>query len=146
MVAVSAHESPVLSPRDLDLAFLRAALVARDGLDAATADRALDEYRGFLAACKAAPHARLVPSSLADVAWHRHILHTRRYAADCARLFGGFLHHEQPDADVERAPTGDGWMVQDGPSRCYADPIDPVQAGAHGAEGRAAFAAPPAAR
>lgn len=39
------------------------------------------------------------PSNDLDEVWHQHILYTRKYAEDCKRFIGFFLHHE-PDRIV----------------------------------------------
>jgi hypothetical protein len=58
------------------------------GIDAEQAGR---EYRDFLSA--RADGIEQSPSDLADLIWHEHVLDTKRYAQDCGRLFGRFLHH-----------------------------------------------------
>jgi hypothetical protein len=50
-------------------------------------------YRRFLHLKKRYPAATLVPRRFVDKFWHTHILDTRKYANDCALLFGRFLHH-----------------------------------------------------
>jgi hypothetical protein len=35
----------------------------------------------------------LVPAKDIDEMWHQHILHTLKYAQDCERVFGRFVHH-----------------------------------------------------
>lgn len=35
----------------------------------------------------------VVPSKAIDAFWHQHILDTYKYAEDCERVFGYFLHH-----------------------------------------------------
>ncbi len=35
----------------------------------------------------------LSPTGDVDEIWHEHILHTNKYALDCKKLFGKFLHH-----------------------------------------------------
>ena len=55
----------------------------------------LDEYRKFLALKRLEPDkTRVVPSCDVDEVWHLHILNTRRYAEDCERIFGFYLHHD----------------------------------------------------
>ncbi|MCS6978027.1 MAG: glycine-rich domain-containing protein-like [Gemmatales bacterium] len=51
-------------------------------------------YRRFLTLHKRYPNRTLVPSALIDLVWHYHILDTRKYAEDCNRIFGYFLHHD----------------------------------------------------
>ena len=50
-------------------------------------------YRAFLYVAYANPDRRIVPSGEVDDYWHAHILDTRKYAEDCARIFGRFIHH-----------------------------------------------------
>lgn len=51
-------------------------------------------YRRFLTLHLRYPDRTLVPSALIDLVWHYHILDTRKYADDCHRIFGYFLHHD----------------------------------------------------
>jgi hypothetical protein len=51
-------------------------------------------YRRFLTLRKMYPERTLVPSALIDLVWHYHILDTRKYMADCQRVFGAYLHHD----------------------------------------------------
>lgn len=51
-------------------------------------------YRQFLTLHAGHPERTLVPSELIDLVWHFHILDTRKYAADCERIFGRYLHHD----------------------------------------------------
>jgi hypothetical protein len=60
------------------------------------------EYRRFLALSKLLPGQKLVPSSLVDEVWHRHILNTAQYASDCRSYFGHMLHH-----NPSQVPGGD---------------------------------------
>jgi len=55
--------------------------------------RAVNQYRRFLSLRIRYPMAHLVPTDDIDLIWHTHILDTERYASDCQRLFGSFLHH-----------------------------------------------------
>jgi hypothetical protein len=54
-------------------------------------------YRIFLFLTKTYPKEKLVPHPLADIFWHEHILQTRKYHADCKKLFGKYLHHQAND-------------------------------------------------
>ncbi len=51
-------------------------------------------YRQFLTLHANHPGRTIVPSELLDLVWHYHILDTRKYVADCERIFGGYLHHD----------------------------------------------------
>jgi hypothetical protein len=57
-------------------------------------DVAERDYRRFLTLHRLYPEVTLVPSALIDLIWHYHILDTRKYGADCDRIFGYFLHHD----------------------------------------------------
>lgn len=72
--------------------------------------RALQEYRQFLALMLWHPDAFLVPSEDIDEVWHTHVLHTARYEADCAMIFGRFQHHAPTfgAAEAEQAEHRDG--------------------------------------
>lgn len=56
-------------------------------------ERALVEYKQFLALMLSQPKAVLVPSEDIDEVWHTHVLNTLRYQADCETIFGRFQHH-----------------------------------------------------
>lgn len=54
----------------------------------------VSEYRNFLITVAVSPRKKIVrPSKKADLIWHQHILHTKKYARDCKRIFGRFIHH-----------------------------------------------------
>jgi hypothetical protein len=50
-------------------------------------------YRRFLALNLLYPSTTLSVNKIVDEYWHQHILDTRKYAADCEKVFGYFLHH-----------------------------------------------------
>jgi hypothetical protein len=80
----------------IDLSLVRMKLAhapARDPWSESTLSQAHEEYVQFLVLTYAYPGEVLVPSRLADMFWHQHILDTRAYARDCEHLFGFFLHH-----------------------------------------------------
>ncbi len=56
-------------------------------------DEAEKWYKRFLYLCKKYPDSPLVPVGDVDNFWHQHILDTRKYADDCDKIFGHFLHH-----------------------------------------------------
>jgi hypothetical protein len=51
------------------------------------------EYRRFLYLMKKYPDEDAAPQQDVDTFWHYHILDTMKYAVDCERVFGYFLHH-----------------------------------------------------
>jgi hypothetical protein len=63
------------------------------GLTRAETDRMELEYRRFLALAAKFPEEMIVPDTDVDRFWHCHILDTMKYAEDCQRVFGYFLHH-----------------------------------------------------
>jgi len=52
-----------------------------------------ERYRRFLVMLRLSPFGDAVPTRDIDLFWHQHILDTRAYARDCARVFGEFVHH-----------------------------------------------------
>src|SRR5687767_10594456 len=59
------------------------------------ANRIEAEYRLFLTMLVRHPADMedILVSKDVDEFWHNHILHTRKYADDCQKVFGNFLHH-----------------------------------------------------
>lgn len=56
------------------------------------ADNVEVHYKRFLKLCLLRSED-VVPSKLIDEMWHAHILDTRKYQADCRRVFGHYVHH-----------------------------------------------------
>ena len=72
------------------------------------AERVEREYRTYLTMLVKHPEAieNIVVSEDVDEFWHSHILHTMKYAEDCQRVFGTYLHHNpqleaRSSADIE---------------------------------------------
>jgi len=63
------------------------------GWSRAEADRHELEYKRFLALWVKFPNHSVAPSKEADKFWHGHILDTMKYAEDCNKVFGYFVHH-----------------------------------------------------
>lgn len=63
------------------------------GVSIERADELIVKYRRFLKLCVMYPTKSIVPSQEFDPVWHAHILDTAKYADDCERVFGYFLHH-----------------------------------------------------
>lgn len=51
------------------------------------------EYKRFLTLLIRHPEKTIAPSKKVDTFWHAHILDTMKYADDCDKVFGYFLHH-----------------------------------------------------
>jgi hypothetical protein len=56
-------------------------------------DRVEIAYRRFLTLLVTFPDETIAPTKDVDKFWHGHILDTMKYAEDCERVFGYFLHH-----------------------------------------------------
>jgi hypothetical protein len=50
-------------------------------------------YKRFLTLLVTHPETPIAPSKDIDKFWHGHILDTMKYAEDCEKVFGYFLHH-----------------------------------------------------
>lgn len=80
----------------LDLDSIKVKLMRPDDGDGWTLEQANAvefEYRRFLYLMKMFPHEHTAPRVDVDRFWHCHILHTKKYSADCEAVFGYFLHH-----------------------------------------------------
>jgi hypothetical protein len=80
----------------LDLDAIKAKLMdtkSGKGWSKQRVDAAEQEYRRFLYLAKKFPNEPTAPLVDVDEFWHYHILDTMKYAADCNRVFGYFLHH-----------------------------------------------------
>ena len=64
-----------------------------EGWSRARADAIDLEYRRFLYLQYANPDQSSSPTADVDTFWHYHILDTLKYAADCDKAFGYFMHH-----------------------------------------------------
>ncbi len=84
-------------------------------LTAAEAGESIQAYRQFLQDRLDNPHQIGRPSRTADKAWHAHILHTKKYAADCQTVFGYFLHHTPKDQGCDDEPCNDGKCLPETP-------------------------------
>jgi hypothetical protein len=70
-----------------------AKLACEQGWSAAKSERVLGEYRRFLLLAMEAGHP-VSPSRAVDLAWHQHLLDTRRYWQEfCPRVLGRPLQH-----------------------------------------------------
>ncbi|HZX25491.1 MAG TPA: glycine-rich domain-containing protein-like [Telluria sp.] len=117
-------------------------------LEKATAVEA--EYRRFLILMKKFPEEQTAPLFDVDTFWHYHILDTMKYAEDCQRIFGYFLHHfpyiglrgEEDEAAHERV----GQRMKELYEETFGEPYikgeaaySGVAAQAAGAEGKVAY-------
>ncbi|MFF9482596.1 glycine-rich domain-containing protein [Streptomyces sp. NPDC014733] len=76
-----------------------------EGMAENVAEAITEEALKFVAACSAAPRARLKPSRVVDEGWHALILHTTVYAELCRSLHR-FVHHVPERPDVTRHNPG----------------------------------------
>src|SRR3954466_13556889 len=88
-----------------------------EGWTRSQVDRIEVACRRFLTLLVKYPDTTIAPSKEIDKFWHGHILDTMKYAEDCEKVFGYFLHHfpyfgmrgaedaakqEQADQDMHR--------------------------------------------
>lgn len=80
---------------ELDLVPVKVKLMheSGEGWTPEQADAVELEYRRFLYLMMKFPHEQTSPGLDVDIFWHYHILDTAKYAADCQRAFGYFVHH-----------------------------------------------------
>ena len=80
----------------LDLDCIKLKLMDREegqGWSREYADQMAVAYRRFLALMVKFPEQTIAPTKDIDKFWHGHILDTMKYAEDCQRVFGYFVHH-----------------------------------------------------
>jgi hypothetical protein len=78
----------------IDLSAVRLRVAKKNiELTAEQLDNIESRYLQFLQLCKNDPKIKHEPEKDVDEYWHTHILDTRKYAEDCQRYFGYFLHH-----------------------------------------------------
>lgn len=91
-----AHDQIIAKIDALDLAPVKFKLMDPDeghGWSREYADYIEIEYKRFLTLLVKYPEASIAPSKAVDKFWHGHILDTLKYAEDCKKVFGYFLHH-----------------------------------------------------
>jgi hypothetical protein len=67
-------------------------------------DHAIRDYRRFIFLMRKYPGESLSPTLDIDLIWHEHILDTRPYFQDTARIFGHYVHHEPGRTPGKRSP------------------------------------------
>ena len=132
----------------LDLGPIKVKLMDADegqGWSREYADRVEIGYKQFLTLLVTHPETTIAPNKEIDKFWHAHILDTMKYADDCQRVFGYFLHHfpyfgmrsaedaaqlEQASRDTQRLFAEEFSDVMPGAAaHCYA--AKPEAASAH---------------
>ena len=104
------------------------------------------EYRRFLCLMKLYPDEDTAPLVDVDTFWHYHILDTLKYAQDCERAFGYFLHHypyvgmRGGDDEQFRVDSGDRMRT------LYEATFGDAYPGSAAAQDGAAYCAGPGAR
>jgi len=100
--------------QDLDFDPIKVKLMDKEeglGWSLDKCDEAEKQYKRFLYLGTKLLDSPLVPIGDVDKFWHQHILDTRKYADDCNKVFGYFLHHfpyfglrgEEDAADLKRS-------------------------------------------
>jgi len=77
----------------IDLEPVKFCLIKKKKWSLSKADKVGDLYIKFLKLIEIYPDKSIVPTEAIDEMWHMHILDTRKYQADCQKLFGRFIHH-----------------------------------------------------
>lgn len=77
----------------LDLEPIKFKLISEHNWTLARCDLVEKHYKGFLKLVLIQPDTNFVPTLDVDEMWHTHILDTRKYVADCHRIFGEYIHH-----------------------------------------------------
>ncbi len=77
----------------LDLGPIKVKLMRDEGWSVEQVNLAEKWYKRFLFLNFMYPSTSLVISKTLDKFWHHHILDTQKYAEDCQKVFGYFLHH-----------------------------------------------------
>jgi hypothetical protein len=78
---------------DLDLSMIANAMVAKLGWLPSEVKECCLLYKNYLYLKYKYPHEILAPSDDIDEFWHNHILDTKKYRADCEKIFGNYLDH-----------------------------------------------------
>jgi len=78
---------------NFDLAIEKVLEVKNGAWSLQRAEKAVENYKRYMAITKALGGVQLVPNGDIDEIWHMHILDTRAYMRDCDALFGEYLHH-----------------------------------------------------
>lgn len=91
-VALKARAEYEVAVSSLDLGPIMAKL-EYEGMDKNTIEELEVMYRNFLLLYATNPGMIIVPTKELDEFWHHHILDTQKYAEDCEKVFGFFLHH-----------------------------------------------------
>jgi hypothetical protein len=84
----------------LDLSSVTAAVSKRKLLKSSQVSVGEELYRVFLFLKKIYPNAPVRPHPAADIFWHEHILQTKKYHADCKKIFGKYLHHRAETSET----------------------------------------------
>ena len=90
------HDQIIAKIHALDLAPIKFKLMDAEegyGWSREYADQIEIEYKRFLTLLVKYPEVSIAPSKAVDKFWHGHILDTLKYAEDCNKVFGYFLHH-----------------------------------------------------
>ena len=110
-----AYQAEQMSSYDLDLEPIMVKAMDFEegyGWSLSFTERVAEEYCRYLDLCKKFPEKSIVPSCFVDDFWHLHILDTLKYADDCEKLFGYFLHHFPyfgMRGEIDKKNLSDSW-------------------------------------
>ncbi len=78
--------------QNLNLQLIVDRMIIKHGWTTERTEKAVEGYSKYLYMTQMFDQP-ITPTGDVDAIWHEHILHTNKYAADCEKLFGSFLHH-----------------------------------------------------
>jgi len=97
-VKICSLESELAYLSNLDLSKVIASVVTKYSYHKKLVEIASIQYKRYLYLIKKyGSKYRLPPSVDIDEIWHAHILFTEKYAFDCKKIFGHFVHHRPSD-------------------------------------------------
>ena len=86
--------------QEIDLTEISTYMQKQLGFTIETTHFAETLYRQFLALKLKYKDKAISPPQLADHFWHAHMIHSKKYMADCDALFGSYLHHTPGEEDT----------------------------------------------
>lgn len=89
---------------DIDLSMVISKMMNSHGWSKEDADEACVLYRNYLFLLAKYPKKSLPPSQDIDEFWHNHILDTKKYRAECDKIFGKYMDHK-PSYFLENKET-----------------------------------------
>ena len=140
------EQEVITAIRALDLEPIKLKLMdaeAGQGWTREHADRAEAAYKNYLTVLAKHPEKieEVLLSREVDEFWHAHILHTMKYADDCEKVFGNFLHHNPQTTPRTPADAQKRSALMEKTRRLYQNEFGAGLAGANAWDGSATMKA-----